>query len=233
MTEQYKIFETELTGTDKGNPYAEVWLKADFINDSELISVNGFYCGNGHYKIRFMPTKPGTWTGVTHSNDSQLNNIALTCECAPAEKGNHGRVLPMSDVLPQDVSQDTSLEESKFHFAYEDGTRFQPFGTTCYAWIHQPTEIQEQTLETLQKSPFNKVRMCIFPKFYTYNTTNPQYYAFAGSEEEGFDFTRFNPLFWDNLENRIRQLDALGIEADIILLHPYDRWGFSKMRCRR
>ena len=21
----------------------------------------------------------------------------------------------------------------------------------------------------------------------------------------------------------------LGIEADIILLHPYDRWGFSKM----
>lgn len=225
MTEQYKIFEAGLTGTDKGNPYKDIWLKANFINDSEIIEVNGFYCGNGNYKIRFMPAKPGTWTAVTQSNDPLLDHISLKCECISAKEGNHGRVLPMNEVFPQNELS----EENKFHFAYEDGTRFQPFGTTCYAWIHQPDEIQEQTLETLKDSPFNKIRMCIFPKFYTYNTTNPQYYAFAGSEEEGFDLTRFNPLFWDNLENRIRQLDALGIEADIILMHPYDRWGFSKM----
>jgi hypothetical protein len=89
--------------------------------------------------------------------------------------------------------------------------------------------VQEQTLEVLSKSPFNKVRMCIFPKFYTYNTENPIDYAFLGSEEEGFDYTRFNPVFWDRLEKRIAQLDELGIQADIILLHPYDKWGFSKM----
>ncbi len=71
--------------------------------------------------------------------------------------------------------------------------------------------------------------MCIFPKFYTYNTADPEYYAFEGNEKDGFDFTRFNPVFWENLERRIRQLDELGIEADVILLHPYDRWGFSKM----
>ena len=84
-------------------------------------------------------------------------------------------------------------------------------------------------METLKNSPFNKVRMCIFPKFYTYNTVNPEQYAFMGNEEEGFDFTRFNPKFWDHLETRIAQLDELGIEADIILLHPYDKWGFAKM----
>lgn len=49
----------------------------------------------------------------------------------------------MGDVLPQNALS----EESRFHFMYEDGTRFQPFGTTCYAWINQPEEIQEQTLE--------------------------------------------------------------------------------------
>lgn len=68
--------------------------------------------------------------------------------------------------------------------------------------------------------------MCIFPKFYTYNTADPEYYAFEGNEKDGFDFTRFNPVFWENLERRIRQLDELGIEADVILLRPYDRWGF-------
>ena len=33
MTEQYKIFEAELTGTDRGNPYEDIWLKATYSND--------------------------------------------------------------------------------------------------------------------------------------------------------------------------------------------------------
>ena len=225
MTEQYKIFEASLTGTENGNPYSDIWLKAAFENESERIEVNGFYCGDGSYKVRFMPTKPGIWSAVTASNDSALNQISLTCECIAAGEGNHGRVLPMNEVYaPKDVT-----EESRYHFAYEDGTRFRPFGTTCYAWVNQPEHVQEQTLDTLKNSPFNKVRMCIFPKFYTYNVENPPYYAFAGNEEEGFDYSRFNPVFWDNLEKRIGELDDLGIEADIILLHPYDKWGFADM----
>lgn len=225
MTEQYKIFETDLAGTSQGNPYQEVWLKAAFMNESELIEVNGFYCGNGTYKVRFMPAKPGIWTAVTRSNDPMLNGRTLICECTPASEGNHGRVLRADEVRPRSGSS----EEDKFHFSYEDGTRFMPFGTTCYAWINQPDEIQEQTLETLKGSCFNKVRMCIFPKYYTYNTANPPHYAFEGNEKDGFDYTRFHPVFWENLEKRIRQLDELGIQADIILLHPYDKWGFARM----
>ncbi len=225
MTEQYRVFEAELTGTEKGNPYTDVWLKAAFQNDAEKIEVNGFYCGNGIYKIRFMPAKPGVWNAVTRSNDPLLNNMELLCECVAAGEGNHGRVLRKNEVL----GKDGFSGEDSFHFMYEDGTKFQPFGTTCYAWINQEEEIQEQTLETLKNSCFNKVRMCIFPKYYTYNTKNPLNYAFEGNEADGFDLTRFYPPFWENLEKRIRQLDALGIEADIILLHPYDRWGFSKM----
>ena len=71
--------------------------------------------------------------------------------------------------------------------------------------------------------------MCIFPKFYTYNTTGSWNYAFQGNAQDGFNLTRFNNDFFEKLEKRIQQLDDLGIEADIILLHPYDRWGFSKM----
>ena len=51
MTEQYKIFEASLTGTDKGNPYKDIWLKAAFENESERIEVNGFCCGGGVYKV--------------------------------------------------------------------------------------------------------------------------------------------------------------------------------------
>ncbi|WP_262402186.1 DUF5605 domain-containing protein [Actinomadura sp. CNU-125] len=31
------------------------------------------------------------------------------------------------------------------------------------------------------------------------------------------------------MEDAVRRLGALGIEADIILFHPYDRWGFADM----
>lgn len=54
MTEQYKIFETELMGTDRGNPYRDVWLKAAFTNDTEVFETNGFYCGQGGGQIPFF-----------------------------------------------------------------------------------------------------------------------------------------------------------------------------------
>jgi hypothetical protein len=45
------------------------------------------------------------------------------------------------------------------------------------------------------------------------------------------DRTRFNPAFFAHLEQRIAELGALGIEADLILFHPYDEgfWGFANM----
>lgn len=42
-------------------------------------------------------------------------------------------------------------------------------------------------------------------------------------------FYRFNPKHFQHIEDCIQKLAALGIEADIIVMHPYDRWGFSKM----
>ncbi len=222
--EQYKIYEAVLEGTSAGNPFKEVWLKAVFTNETDYVTVNGFYDGNGVYKVRFMPRTVGVWTGVTESNDPQLSGIKIAFECIPASEGNHGRVLRMDEVRPQ--SEGT--KEDRFHFAYEDGTRFQPFGTTCYAWINQSEEVQEQTLKTLEENAFNKIRMCIFPKHYTYNFNDPDMYAFEGDAENGFDFTRFNTKFWNHLEKRIAQLDELGIEADIILLHPYDPLGICK-----
>ncbi|MDO4339324.1 MAG: DUF5605 domain-containing protein [Eubacteriales bacterium] len=226
MTEQYRIFEVELKGTEEGNPYTDVWLEADFANGEEKVRVNGFYCGNGSYKIRFMPGKTGKWSAVTKSNDFLLNGIPLECVCTAAKAENHGRVLPMSQVQHCSLEKE---EEHRFRFSYEDGTEFFPFGTTCYAWIHQPEEIRKQTLESLRKTPFNKVRMCVFPKYYDYNKKNPKDYPFMGSLEEGFDLTCFHPAFWEKLEECILKLDQLGIEADLILFHPYDKWGFSKM----
>ena len=211
--EKWGIFELTLKGTKKGNPFIDVDFGGVFKYENREIEVNGFYDGDGNYKIRFMPDKEGKWSYITWSNLNELDGEKGFFECIAAQKGNHGPVKV----------KDT------YHFAYEDRTPYLPFGTTCYVWNHQGDKLEEQTLRTLEISPFNKIRMCVFPKHYIYNENEPEYYPFEGSLEEGWKFTRFNPEFFAHLEKRIGNLLDLGIEADLILFHPYDRWGFSSM----
>lgn len=211
--EKWGIMEAGFQGPAEGNPFTEVKLTAVFSNGNRQVKVDGFYDGNGKYLVRFMPDKTGTWRYSTSSNVRQLDGLTGSFECVEPSKGNHGPVRV----------------KDKFHFEYADGTPYYPFGTTCYAWIHQKTELQEKTLETLKSSAFNKIRMCVFPKHYDYNHNEPELYAYEGSLDKGFDFARFDPKFFRHLEKRIMDLQKLGIECDLILFHPYDRWGFSEM----
>ncbi len=211
-----RVWETlELTfhGPDAGNPFVDTQLTASFTLGHRSVAVDGFYDGNGAYKVRFLPDTAGAWRYQTHSNTKALDELSGDLHIDAAGAGTRGLVSVAN----------------QFHFSYADGTPFLPFGTTCYAWIHQSEALQQATLRSLAASPFNKIRMCVFPKNYQYNHNEPPFYPFPRSAEGTNDYTRFNPEFFAHLEQRIRDLARLGIEADLILFHPYDRWGYSKM----
>ncbi|MCA0755785.1 DUF5605 domain-containing protein [Paenibacillus sp. N4] len=210
---QWDVYEIEFHGPSHGNPFTDVTLSAEFRSGDKVVRTPGFYDGGGVFRIRFMPEVHGGWTFRTSSNARSLDGIEGEFRVVAPAEGNHGPVRV----------KDT------FHFAYADGTPYIPVGTTCYAWTHQGDELEERTLETLKASPFNKMRMCVFPKSYLYNENDPIRYPFEGSLADGPDYSRFNPAFFRHLENRIADLGRLGIEADLILFHPYDRWGFSEM----
>ncbi len=211
--EKWSVFELELEGPDEGNPYLDIELSATFSCGDTVIEPSGFYDGNGVYKIRCMPTQVGEWSYETSSNHAELNGQIGTFTCVEATGNNHGPVSV----------------HNQFHFAYADGTPYWSFGTTCYAWVHQGDELEEQTLQTLAEKPFNKMRMCVFPKHYPFNRNEPVYYPFERDEGGSNDLTRFSPEFFHHFEQRLEQLLELEIEADIILWHPYDRWGYAKM----
>jgi hypothetical protein len=162
-----------------------------------------------------MPEAQGRWEYETRSNCPDLNGASGSFVCIEPGEGNHGPV----------GVRDT------YHFAYADGTPYYQVGTTCYAWAHQGDELEEQTLETLREAPFNKLRMCVFPKRYVYNRNEPVFYPFQRNDAGTWDFERFDPAFFRHFEKRVRQLMELGIEADLILFHPYDggHWGFDRM----
>jgi len=195
------------------NPFIDVWLRCRFEHGAKTIAVDGFHDGGDSWKVRFMPMEEGRWTYATESNDPGLNGKSGSFECGPPSPGNHGPIR---------------VTETR-HFSYADGTPYFQVGTTCYAWAHQGEALEEQTLATLRDAPFNKLRMCVFPKDYVYNKNEPEYYPFKGTPPRDWDFTRFNPEFFRHFERRIEDLMALGIQADLILFHPYDRWGFAEM----
>jgi len=214
--EQWGIFELSLKGPTNGNPFTDVKLSAQFTLGTNVADANGFYDGDGIYRVRFMPDLQGKWKYKTASNIPKLDGKTGSFSASKPSRQNHGPVRVANT----------------YHFAYADGAPYEELGTTCYVWELQPEPLQEQTLKTLASAPFNKIRFCVFPKRYAYNTNEPDMYPFPGGlAEKNWDFTRYNVKYFQHIEQRVADLQKLGIEADIILFHPYDEghWGFDRM----
>ena len=212
--EQWSVYEIALQGPAEGSPFFDVEISAEFISQNEKVSVPGFYDGDGIYRIRFSPASQGKWTYVTISNKPALAGQSGSFECVAPTGDNHG---PLRIV-------------NTFYLEYSDGTPFYSVGTTAYQWTSVKQSIQEKTIASLATAPFNKIRMCVFPKTYKYgNETEPWQYAFQ--REQGVnDYTQPNFDFFQNFDKRIQQLLEMGIQADVILFHPYDKeWGYFKM----
>ncbi len=216
VIEQYSVFEIELKGPASGNPFTEVKLSAEFSHLNRTLFCEGFYDGEGIFRIRFMPDEQGDWSYITKSNRKELDAKKGSFVCSSNSDENHGPVKV----------------RNTYDFGYADGTPFFPVGTTCYAWVHQPDKLVKQTLAALAGTKFNKIRMTVMPKDYdVYINNEPPFYPFEGSKEKGWDFSKPNPEFFRNFEEKILELQKLGIEADIILFHPYDNghWNLDKI----
>ena len=63
----------------------------------------------------------------------------------------------------------------------------------------------------------------------TPTTTNePLHDVYERGADGELDFDRPNPVAFRHFETQVGALRDLGIEADIIIFHPYDRWGYCR-----
>ncbi len=229
--EKWEVLEVTVPGRSENNPFTDYKIQGRFCSKNEEKCADGFYDGAGIYKVRFMPSFEEAYAFEIKGSFSEAVYRGTFDVTAPSGN-NHGPVRVANT----------------YHFAYEDGTPYYPVGTTCYVWSLQSEELQELTLKTLAGSAFNKIRFCIFPKHYDYNLKEPISYPYEGTpcdssvltKENFYDYAgcapgndwnykRFNPKHFQLFEKRVNDLMAMGIEADIIVMHPYDRWGFGGM----
>jgi hypothetical protein len=212
QVEKWDLFELSLKGPDGGNPYLDIELSAIFRKGHREVETAGFYDGQGRYVIRFSPDEEGKWTYQTQSNAPQLSGTTGRFVCTTHTGNNHG---PLKIV-------------NTYYLQYADGTPFYAVGTTCYQWTSVSQDLQNMTLRTLAQSPFNKIRMCVMPKEYSWNKSKPWTFPYARKGQVN-DYTQPNYAFFRNFDRRVAQLNDLGIQADVILFHSYDRWGYAKM----
>lgn len=206
---QFEIFTLKFNGKQPQGSWSEIDLTAEFTCNGKMKKVYGFYAGDGQYEVRYLPQENGLveWkvTGLFLAEGKE--------ECVPCTDGiHHGVVKPNGTAMQ-----------------YEDGTICRTFGTTVYAMMHQPKEVIEQTIDTMLHSPFNKIRTCVFPKHYVFNENEPEYFAFERKGDGSFDFQQPCMKFWNAMDEMLQIFDEHEIQVDLILFHPYDWWGFSKM----
>ena len=209
MIERWGMYELTLNGPETGNPFVDVELTAKFERSGRVFEPRGFYDGCGIYKIRFMPDAVGEWTYTTKSNRAGLDSKTGQFTCIEPSEANHGPVRVVD----------------KYHFAYADGKRFFPVGTTLYCWQF---ERYDETLTTLEKASINKARFMAFPHS---GNKFPMYNPWEGSSNN-WDFDRPNPEFWRFMENAVKDLGDRGVQADFIFFHPYESddrqtWGLG------
>lgn len=214
IVKRWGKFEIKLESGSVGNPFVNVTLCAVFSHEDQKVEVDGFYDGDNIFHIRFMPCLLGEWSYKVSCNRKEMDGAEGKLTCVNQDENNHGYVSA----------------ENQYHFAYQDGTPYYPFGTTSYGWAHQRDELAQETLHSLEKSPFNKIRMGVIPHYSQFSAENMRYHPFKGEPPQNWDFSRFQPEYFRMIEKRIEKLMELGIEADLILLHPYaDEWGYSDM----
>lgn len=225
--EQWCVFEFTAKGSSSGNPFVVVSFGALFTQGHRTVELAGFYDGDGMYKVRFSPDTVGRWGFETTGSAKELTGLTGAFDCVAANVSNRG---PVSTA-------------HQFHFQYADGTPYFPFGTTCYSYGFIGEPLDRMTLEDLKSAGFNKVRMCLLPKSLVRRQPVAMPFERIGSavaatwqegEESGkigdrFNLARPNPFYFQNVERRIQDLMDAGVEADVILFHPYDARGFSAM----
>lgn len=91
QVERWGMLEVSCQGPAEGNPFVDHHIQGVFTGEKETVKTDGFYDGDGVYKVRFMPSFEGSYR-FTISADFLEKEETGSFVSLPAGEGNHGPV---------------------------------------------------------------------------------------------------------------------------------------------
>lgn len=144
QVEKWDVLEVTVEGHSDKNPFVDYEIQGIFTGKHETVTVDGFYDGEGVYKVRYMPSFVELYTFEV--TGSAIDGEVLTgkFQVTPASEENHGPIRVANT----------------YHFAYEDGAPYYSIGTTCYVWAERGFRCCSQK----GILPLKKRRHCFYVK---------------------------------------------------------------------
>jgi hypothetical protein len=209
------------SSTVHGNPFT-VSLSATLTHDSgEVLTIPGFYDGNGTWKIRFSPTREGLWRGTTASDDLALDGVEL----GPVE--GVANTNPRAQGIPQ-IDPDHHQR-----FAWSNGTPFVPLGFECdwlFSYHQADPDRCRKHIDLIADRGFNTIVMNLYahewftgkapvelrPGAAEHLYSPSKLYPFGGTNDAP-DHTRLNPAFFHDFDRLVSSLHERGVVAHLMI----------------
>ena len=83
--ERWGCLELSFPGKKDGNPFTDDTIRGIFTGEHETVETDGFYDGDGVYRIRFMPSYPGEYRYTVSGTFGETRKGSFTVtEAIPA-----------------------------------------------------------------------------------------------------------------------------------------------------
>ena len=228
--EQWGVFETSVKGPATGNPFVDVTFSAKFTLGHRTVEVPGFYDGAGTYKVRFSPDSAGKWTFETAGSAKELSGHAgaFTCSAAKADGqiANRGAGGDRAYVSLPACGWDAVFS------VRDDLLRLQLCAGAVppadAGGVEDGGVQQGANLSAAEGAGDAQARWRCRSSGWA-RRRGTRWLGDSSTSRETFDLARLNPEYFRIAEERIMQLQSIGVQADVILFHPYDSWGFKNM----
>ena len=197
---QFGVFEKifAISG-HRGNAYRDIAADAVFTRpDGSPWSIPLFYSSRGFFRLRVSPDAEGIWDYTITSPDDKLNGMSGRFDCAASRL--RGGLQPMAGY--------------PYHFQYQDATPVWLFGDT--QWRAFATE-QAKALNC--ETIFHYVDIRAEQGFNYIHTDLMGSGGIAGGDSpfESFAVELIRPEYFEEVDSRIRYMNARGITSGIVL----------------
>jgi len=228
--QKFEPFEATMVSSAKHeNPYTDVLLEADIKTpDGKRIKIPGYWDGNGTWRIRFTPTRVGTWSWRTRSNDPELHSQEGEIECVAETQSRGGFFLvDASSAYRRHFIQSErartlpTVIADAVHYNKWERNKVLP----AISLVTLETTLQSEATEALEYSAFQKrmdnLALAGFNRTYGGYIIDPDDFEKGVQSNEGGkpfldnNLDQLNPAYFRAMDKRISYCNEKGIVPDI------------------
>ncbi len=220
QTEIFVPVDLSFEASNPGQHPFEMTFGAVFTHaDGNSIKVEGFYNGGREYRIRFSPTKVGTWSFATYAADPELS-------------GKKGEIMGLANTGPASRGPIEIDVERPQKFIYADGSSYFALAFEL-DWLFAldygnaaGIPKTEQIIEAVKANGFNQIVMNVYAFDVGWKTAGdvpdryqfgqPPYSVFGGTNANP-DFSTLNIDFFRHFDRVINYLQQNDIVAHLMI----------------